>query len=195
MCTTPLSAMSLDQLALLTTHKRATPAVQAAFSRALLAWTRRRVRMACRATPFQGLDQDDVVQAFILRCLTRHIGQWQPHRCEFTAFLYRRLRGDVCDAWRRRRRAEARSLELDDRAADVVDDAGPERWREVLVKEHRLRLIEGGLSSLPVRQRQALAGALAGQSMTDVAEELGVHPSTMSRERTSAIAAIRRLAA
>ena len=118
MCSRPLDTLSLDHLALLASHPRATPTVQAAFSRALLSWTRERARKLRHRWP-PGVELDDVIQTFMLRCLTRHLPAWQEHRVALSPYLYRRLLCDACDVVRGQNRHASRFDDLD---PDVVID-------------------------------------------------------------------------
>ena len=193
MCTrpTPRSHLSIDHLGLLMRHPRATPAVQAAFSRALIRWTTARIgSLTRRMISFDAADRDDLLQAFMLRCLTRHLPRWEPHRVTLSAYLYRRLHGDVVDTLRARRRLDATFADVD---ADTVIDEVCDRdaWVERLGKETRLSLVEDSIEALPRRQRQVLRRSMGGETLTEVAAGLGLHPSTLSRERSSALRAVR----
>lgn len=189
MCTRPLHSLNLDQLALLASHPRATPAVQAAFSRALLTWTRERARRLRRRWP-PGVELDDVVQIFMLRCLTRHLPAWPQHRVALSPYLYRRLVCDACDVVRGQNRHASR---FDDADPDAFIDEGRETEACLgrVETERTLRLVEDVVAALPVRQRLAVETHFGGQSLSEVAARLRVHPSTMSREKTAAVATLR----
>jgi RNA polymerase sigma factor (sigma-70 family) len=192
MCVRPLRELSLDDLALLSSHPRATAAVQAAFHRALAEWTRVRVGRLRHRWP-AGVEVDDVIQSFLLRCVSRHLPAWRAHRVALSPYLYRRLVGDACDVVRRHRRHERYEAPLESAASDdVVDD---ERDTETCLArkdtERRLRLVQYAVAALPARQRTAVETTLGGASLGEVARALQVHPSTMSRERTAAIATLR----
>lgn len=189
MCTPTLHRVPLDHLALLAQHPRATPAVQAAFSRALLQWTRTRVARLSKRWPTD-VDTDDVIQAFMLRCLTRHLSMWQSHRVGISAYLYRRLVGDVCDLLRSRSRAVSRFEDVDVNLV-IDEDRDTEECLARVTNERRLRLVEEVVAALPARQRLAVETSLAGASMREVASTMRIHPSTLSREKTAAFAALR----
>lgn len=193
MCTRPAprSHLSIDHLGLLMRHPRATPAVQAAFSRVLIRWTTVRIgSLTRRMISFDAADRDDLLQAFMLRCLTRHLPHWEPHRVTLSAYLYRRLHGDVVDTLRARQRLDATVADVD---ADTIIDEVCDRdaWVERLRKETRLCLVEDSIEALPRRQRQVLRRSMGGETLTEVAAGLGLHPSTLSRERSSALRAVR----
>ena len=189
MCSRPLDTLSLDHLALLASHPRATPAVQAAFSRALLSWTRERARRLRHRWP-PGVEVDDVIQTFMLRCLTRHLPAWQEHRVALSPYLYRRLVCDACDVVRGQNRHASRFDDLD--PDDVIDE---ERETEACLErvgtERTLRLVDDVVAALPERQRLAVECSMAGASLSDVAARLRVHPSTMSREKSAALETLR----
>ncbi len=190
MCVVPLKRLSLDQLALLATHPRSTPTVQAQFSTALITWTRDLVKHLGKGLSAD--ERDELVAAFMLDCLTTHLVEWRSHRSAMTTFLFGRLYHDVVDAQRACFREIERSR--DAFAADDLEDESVSRQRTAVVREAQFRLIEGGLPGLPSRQRDVIKGCLAGQSISEVAAELGVHPSTMSREHGRAVASLRALA-
>lgn len=193
MCTRPTAkpTLSLDNLGLLMRHPKATPAVQAAFSRALIRWSTDRIgSLTRRMVSFDAADRDDLLQAFMLRCLTRHLPRWEPHRVSLSAYLYRRLHGDVIDTLRARRRREATVSDVD---ADTIVDEVCDRdaWIERLTRESTLRLVEDSIDELPRRQRQVLRRSMGGETLTEVAAGLGLHPSTLSRERSAALRTVR----
>jgi RNA polymerase sigma factor (sigma-70 family) len=189
MCSRPLHNLSLDHLALLATHPRATPAVQAAFSRALLDWTRERASRLRHRWP-AGVELDDVIQTFMLRCLTRHLPAWRQHKVALSPYLYRRLVCDACDVVRGQNRHTTRFDDVD--PDEVIDDEREtETCLERVATERTLRLVEDVVAALPARQRLAVESGLGGASLSEVAAKLQVHPSTMSRERTAALATLR----
>jgi RNA polymerase sigma factor (sigma-70 family) len=189
MCTRPLHSLSLDHLALLASHPRATPAVQAAFSRALLTWTRERAARLRRRWPAD-VELDDVIQTFMLRCLTRHLPAWRQHRVALSPYLYRRLVCDACDIVRAQSRHAAWRDEADPDA--FIDDArDTEVCLERVATERTLRLVEDVVAALPTRQRLAVQSSLGGPSLGEVAAQLRVHPSTMSREKTAGLTTLR----
>lgn len=183
-----LDRLSLDHLALLASHPRATPTVQAAFSRALLAWTRVRVARLARRWA-NDMDCDDLVQHFMLRCLTRHLPLWSSHRVSLSPYLFRRLQGDVLDALRARRRGTVDGDVDPDTLIDEERDT--EACAARVEAERTLRLVERVVEELPTRQRLAVQRGFAGESMAEVAASLKVHPSTMSREKSAALVALR----
>ena len=103
------AALDLDTLGLMARHPRATASTQALFSAALVKWARDRVQLVTRRmVSFTAADRDDLVQEFMLRCLTRHLPRWEPAMTPLSAYLYRRLQGDVIDQLRRRITREKR---------------------------------------------------------------------------------------
>ncbi len=199
MCTAPRldpATLDLDSLGLLARHPRAAANVQAAFSRALVKWARDRVAMVTRRmVSFTASDRDDLVQEFMLRCLTRHLQRWDPSSTTLSAFLFRRLHGDVVDQLRRRITVEKRIAPGAD-PDSLVDD---ERAHDGIVanahRERALAAIDAAVIRLPRRQRAVVRRTFAGESASDVAADLRVHPSTVSRERSAAIITLRNVVA
>ena len=198
MCTpqTPkqiLKDLTLDNLALLARHRRATPGVLEAFSRALSDWTDRRIRhLSVRYPSVSNACREDIRQDFLIRCLRRHLQTWRSSQCSFTAFAYRRLHGDVVDHLRRRITAERRAASPDlDLDTFEDDNLALETITNNLQHEHQLRLLEGGLRRLPSREREVLERTAEGESMSQMALEEGVHPSTLSRLRATALTNLR----
>jgi RNA polymerase sigma factor (sigma-70 family) len=193
-----LDQLGLDDLGLLVRHPRAPDSVRRAFVRALDAWTRRRVRSLTRSMRAVGAhDREDLVQEFLLRCLTRHLRHWQPATSTITGFLYPRLRGVVIDHWRRSRTAERHVVTDDDRDADLdvpVEDAVDVAAGALCAAQARdvcHEAVDSAVASLPARQRRVVRALLRGAALADVAEELDVHPSTVSRERAAAFTSLR----
>ena len=185
------ATLALDSLAVLARHPLATANVQATFSRALVKWARDRIAMVTRRMmSFTAADRDDLLQEFMLRCLTRHLDRWDPARTTLTAFLYRRLHGDVIDQLRRRITVERRVGAVD--PDSLVDD---ERAHDgIAARAHReraLAALDAAVVRLPRRQRAVVRRTFAGESANDVAADLRIHPSTVSRERSAAILTLR----
>ncbi len=192
MCRSLVSTYSLDHLALLNTHPRATAAAQAAFSAALLTWTRERVAaLVKRYGGFQAADEQDLVQAFMLRCLTRHLPKWSASRVALSPYLYRRLQCDVIDALRSRGRHLAQ-VDVDADISVVVDGEDVNVKRERLAHERRCAAALSVLETLPSVERRLICQTVMGSaSMSEIADELGVHPSTMSRHRKNGLRRLR----
>ena len=192
MCRSLTTTYSLDHLALLITHPRATPAAQAAFSAALLAWTRARVsRLVKRYGHFNHADEADLVQAFMLRCLTRYLRKWSATRVALSPYLYRRLKADVVDALRERGRRGAQHDDGANLAAIVdVDDTAAKHERLELERSCAAALVL--LEQLPaLEQRLVRETVMGAASMSEIADELDVHPSTMSRHRSAGLRRLR----
>ena len=178
------ATLALDSLAVLARHPLATANVQATFSRALVKWARDRIAMVTRRMmSFTAADRDDLLQEFMLRCLTRHLDRWDPARTTLTAFLYRRLHGDVIDQLRRRIAVDPDSLVDDERAHDGIAARAH--------RERALAALDAAVVRLPRRQRAVVRRTFAGESANDVAADLRIHPSTVSRERSAAILTLR----
>jgi len=187
------ATLDLDSLAMLARHPRATANVQAAFSKALVKWARDRIAMVTRRmVSFTAADRDDLLQEFMLRCLTRHLDRWDPTQTVLTAFLYRRLHGDVVDQLRKRITVEKRLAPGAFDPDTLVDD---ERAHDgIAARAHReraLAAIDAAVVRLPRRQRAVVRRTFAGESASEVAADLRVHPSTVSRERSAAILTLR----
>lgn len=185
-----LKSLGLDDLGLLVRHPRSTAAVRRAFVRALDRWTKERIAMLTRSmTNVSEADRADIAQDFLLRCLTHHLRQWRPERTCISAYLFHRLRGAVIDAWRRNRRSARRDGGDE---VDVVDHRyDVERAPHVRMFEACHAAAAAAIPQLPERQRLVVSQTLRGASQSDVAASLGVHPSTISRERSGALAALR----
>jgi RNA polymerase sigma factor (sigma-70 family) len=192
MCRSPSVPLSLDHLALLITHPKATPATQAVFTSALLTWTRARVAtLTKRFGGFNHADEQDLVQAFILRCLTRYLPRWSPTRVALSPYLYRRLHADVVDALRARHRQAAR-LNDDADLDGVIDDEDARAKYDRLRLERSCEIVDALLETLPrVEQRLIRQTVMGTASLTEIAEEVGVHPSTMSRRRSVGLRRLR----
>ncbi len=196
MCSNPRldpNTLDLDTLAMLARHPRATANVQAAFSKALVTWSRQRIQMVTRRMgTFSTGDRDDLLQEFMLRCLTRHLQRWDPAATTLSAFLFRRLHGDVVDQLRRRITHEKR---VDGSAFDPDTIIDEERGiDEIAARRHReraLTAVDAAVVRLPRRQRAVVRRTFAGESAADVAADLRVHPSTISRERSAALSTLR----
>jgi RNA polymerase sigma factor (sigma-70 family) len=185
-----VNTLSLDDLGLLVRHPRAPASARNAFVKALAAWTQARVALVARTMRnLDETDREDIAQEFLLQCLTRHLRQWQPTLSTITAFLFPRLRCVVIDAWRRRVREGQRDggdeCDREDERADV--ERGPRRVR----LEACYAVVAAAITRLPKRQRSVMRLVLAGDSLGDVAAALGVHPSTVSRERSAALTRLR----
>jgi RNA polymerase sigma factor (sigma-70 family) len=182
--------LGLDDLGLLVRHPRAPESVRRAFVQALDAWVRRRVAtLTRRMRTIDDADRDDLVQDFLLACLTRHLRQWQPARATVSAYLFARLRCLVIDRWRRRRDAVARDAGDD---VDVASDTFTvDAARGAQAREACCVAVAHAVAGLPVRQRAVMRGFLRGDAAGTLAWELRLHPSTVSRDRTAALAALR----
>ena len=74
------------------------------------------------------------------------------------------------------------------------------RWKNdgIVANAHReraLAAIDAAVIRLPRRQRAVVRRTFAGESASDVAADLRVHPSTVSRERSAAIITLRNVVA
>lgn len=185
-----LSALTLDELGLLVRHKRANSSVAEAFARALLVWTKRRVQRLCRRH-LQVDDVNDLVQEFMVRCLTRHFAGWEPSEVSISAYLYGRLRTEVIDRQRQLLRRSIRDTDVDDTELPSQLPT-PDEIQATRETEWRVRRLHRVVSALPRRQRMIMRRSFSGVTLRDLAKAEGVHPSTFSRERALAVASIRR---
>jgi RNA polymerase sigma factor (sigma-70 family) len=185
-----LTTLGLDDLGLLARHPRAPQSARRAFVRALTSWTQARVAFVTRSMQnIDDSDRDDIVQDFLIACLTRHLRQWHPELSTLTAYLFVRLRCSAIDAWRRRRTAHQRD---GGDHVDVVDERSDvETLSRVRELEDCFDATRAAVDALPHRQRAVVLHVLQGDSLVDAASALGVHASTASRERTAALARLR----
>ena len=184
-----LASLTLDELGLLVRHKKATRPVRDAFARALLVWTRQRVQRLSRHR-LQAADVNDLVQEFMVRCLTRHFSGWDPSAVAISAYLYTRLRTEVIDRQRQVRRRSARDVDVDE--AELPSQLPtPDEIQATRITDARLRHLDNVVALLPRRQRMVMKRTLKGDCLTDIAKGVGVHHSTLSRDRTQAVQIIR----
>ncbi len=189
------AALDLDTLGLMARHPRATASTQALFSAALVKWARDRVQLVTRRmVSFTAADRDDLVQEFMLRCLTRHLPRWEPAMTPLSAYLYRRLQGDVIDQLRRRITREKRVGAVDPDTL-IDDERGHDEIAAARHRERALAALDAAVVRLPRRQRAVVRRTLNGESAGDVAASLRVHASTVSRERAAAISTLRAVVA
>jgi RNA polymerase sigma factor (sigma-70 family) len=191
-----LASLGLDDLAVLARHPLAPAATRTLFTAALSRWVRQRVATATRGmTAFDAAERDDLVQEFLVTCLTRHLRQWDPQRCPLSAFLYVRLRGAAIDGWRRHRRAQRHGalVEVDlDTVVDPDSEGGSgERGPRARTLDGCCAAMAAAVQTLPRRQRAVVEHVLQGHSLVEAAAALKVHPSTASRERSAALASLR----
>ncbi|HEY1101237.1 MAG TPA: sigma-70 family RNA polymerase sigma factor, partial [Myxococcota bacterium] len=153
---------------------------------------RERVQLVTRRMPsFSTTDRDDLVQEFMMRCLTKHLSRWEPSQSSLSGFLYRRLHGDVVDALRRRITADKRGRGDVDPDTLIDHEHGHDDIAARRHRERALAALDAAVVKLPRRQRAVVRRTLNGESATDVASSLRVHASTVSRERSAAIVALR----
>jgi RNA polymerase sigma factor (sigma-70 family) len=190
-----LQSFSFDELAMLARHPQASAAMRRSFTAALGRWVQTRVAMVTRTMQcFDDADRDDIAQDFLIACLNRHLRQWCPERSPLAGFLFIRLRGAVIDAWRRRSRALRRDPVADVDLDHIVDPASePEGGERIDAREHDARCegLRAAVLELPRRQRAVVEHLLRGETLTDAATALRVHPSTASRECGAALAQLR----
>jgi RNA polymerase sigma factor (sigma-70 family) len=188
-----LTVLGLDDLGLLARHPQAPQGARRAFVRELTTWTRTRVATATRTMrTLDASDREDIVQDFLVACLTRHLRRWDPGRSTLTAYLFVRLRGAAIDAWRRRRTALRRDggeiAAVVDQVAGDFDVEAPARARAL---DACFGVALAAVDRLPRRQRAVVRHVLQGDSLAEAAQTLGVHASTASRERAAALAQLR----
>lgn len=183
--TLSLDRLGLDDLGMLARHKRATPAVRDAFVRALRTWIELRVRRVGQGR-LQPADIDDLVQDFVVRCLTRHLCAWDPALCTISAFLFRRLRCEVIDHQRVVCRRAARDTIVDE-VELLSPEPSPVEREEQQVRERKLRLVDDVVAALPRRQKMVMRRTLLGDTLHDIAKDIGVSHSTLSREKSAAL--------
>ncbi|MBM4281274.1 MAG: sigma-70 family RNA polymerase sigma factor [Deltaproteobacteria bacterium] len=190
-----LQTFSLDSLAALARHSQASAAVRRSFAAALGRWVQTRVATVTRTMAcFDDADRDDIAQEFLIACLSRHLRQWCPERSPLAGFLFIRLRGAVIDAWRRRSRSLRRDPFVDVDLAYIVDPASElEGGERVDAREFddRCEALRAAVVELPRRQRAVVEHLLRGETLTEAATALRVHPSTASRECGAALAQLR----
>jgi RNA polymerase sigma factor (sigma-70 family) len=203
-----LLALGLDDLAVLARHPHAPAEGRRAFVAVLTRWTRDRVTVVTRTmSGFGDADREDLVQDFLMACLTRHLRQWIPERGTVSAFLFVRLRSTVIDAWRRRQRLVRRQGVIERDVQDMIDEVdsvqhknagatpdGFDAARDRASDDLHAALV-GAVAALPERQRTVVRCLCAGRTVGEAAALLRVHPSTASRERGAAFARLREMLA
>lgn len=183
-----IEQLGLDQLGMLALHPRASAQLKETFAQVLTTWVHDRVRRLIGRWA-QPAEREDVASDFIVRCYTRHLPAWSDVRCALSSYLYTRLRCEIVDHQRNVCRRAGRYLDIVDvdiavDARDVEQDA---RDRE---KEARLALLDTLVDRLPRRRRMVLKRSLSGETLHAIGREKKVSHSTLSRERSLALATL-----
>jgi RNA polymerase sigma-70 factor (ECF subfamily) len=107
-----------------------------------------RIFSACWRMLGERAAAEDATQDTFLR-LWKHAARWRPQGAKFETWLYKVAMNACLDRLRRRGR------EVSEDAMPETEDRGP-RADERMIAEERRKAVEGALSRLPERQRQAI---------------------------------------
>lgn len=142
-------------------------------------------------------DVDDVVQELLIGVWQQDLERFDPTRGPFLSFVRRRVRWRLLDAVRSLARCRTEPLESDDAGEPAQslgsEEQGPEHRLEMAERERRLLVLPGlveraleGFSN-PAGRRTITEHDLGSRPLRLVAEELGLHASSVSRARRRAL--------
>ncbi|MDI6873075.1 RNA polymerase sigma factor [Candidatus Solincola sp.] len=111
-------------------------------------------------------EAEDLTEEVFLRCLV-HIGEYNPRKAPFRAWVFRIARNMLVDHLRKSARRERK-------AATAHEAPGEPPVGETLEEEERRRAVREALEELPPTQRQVvIMKYFSGMNNTEVASALG----------------------
>jgi len=133
-------------------------------------------------------EAEDLTSEIMERALT-HIASYDPGKGAFSTWLFRIAHNTWVNYWKRRKRREARRVDLDGKWADLAaDDPTPE---DVAAHREDVARLLTCLKTLPTRQQEVLTLRFAGQlTNREIARVLRMNERTVS---VTILRALRRL--